>query len=35
MAVALSKGDGRLLCATAWLHDVGYAPELVATTFHP
>lgn len=35
MAVALSDGEGDLLCVAAWLHDVGYAPELVAATFHP
>lgn len=35
MASALSKSDGELLCSAAWLHDVGYAPELVATEFHP
>ena len=24
-----------LLVAAAWLHDIGYAPELVETAFHP
>lgn len=27
--------DAELLAAAAWLHDVGYAPELAATRFHP
>ncbi|GEL27125.1 hypothetical protein PSU4_60790 [Pseudonocardia sulfidoxydans NBRC 16205] len=27
--------DADLLLAAAWLHDVGYAPELAATGFHP
>lgn len=27
--------DDEVLVAAAWLHDVGYAPELVATGFHP
>ncbi|QIS10760.1 HD domain-containing protein [Nocardia arthritidis] len=27
--------DADLLIAAAWLHDVGYAPELVRTGFHP
>ncbi|MFC9438954.1 HD domain-containing protein [Nocardia sp. NPDC057030] len=27
--------DGGLLVAAAWLHDVGYAPDLVHTGFHP
>ncbi|WP_344420011.1 HD domain-containing protein [Pseudonocardia ailaonensis] len=27
--------DGELLRAAAWLHDVGYAPELATTGFHP
>jgi hypothetical protein len=27
--------DGELLIAAAWLHDVGYAPELATTGFHP
>lgn len=35
MAAALSRGDGELLCSAAWLHDIGYAPDLVATAFHP
>ena len=28
-------GDADLLEASAWLHDIGYAPELVDTGFHP
>jgi HD superfamily phosphodiesterase len=27
--------DGNTLVAAAWLHDVGYAPELATTGFHP
>ncbi|GAB3979204.1 HDIG domain-containing protein [Actinoallomurus acanthiterrae] len=27
--------DGDLLEAAAWLHDVGYSPDLVVTGFHP
>lgn len=27
--------DGALLAAAAWLHDVGYAPALARTRFHP
>jgi putative nucleotidyltransferase with HDIG domain len=27
--------DGELLHAAAWVHDVGYAPELAVTGFHP
>lgn len=27
--------DGELLNAAAWLHDVGYAPALAETSFHP
>ena len=26
---------GRLLAAACWLHDIGYAPSLSATQFHP
>src|ERR1700722_13503085 len=28
-------GDADLLEAAAWLHDIGYSPELVDTGFHP
>lgn len=34
MTAALDERDGELLTATAWLHDVGYAPDLVNTAFH-
>lgn len=34
LAKALSPDDGPILVAAAWLHDVGYAPELVDTGFH-
>jgi hypothetical protein len=27
--------DGDLLTAAAWLHDIGYAPSLARTEFHP
>lgn len=27
--------DRKLLVAAAWLHDIGYAPELRVTSFHP
>jgi putative nucleotidyltransferase with HDIG domain len=29
------EADGELLNAAAWLHDVGYAPDLAVTKFHP
>src|SRR5215218_7326024 len=32
---ALAPEDRPYLVAAAWLHDVGYAPDLVATAFHP
>ncbi|RDD85522.1 HDIG domain-containing metalloprotein [Streptomyces parvulus] len=32
---AVSKADRDLLVAAAWLHDIGYAPELRDTGFHP
>src|SRR5260370_2191788 len=28
-------GDADLLEAAAWLHDIGYSPDLVVTGFHP
>ena len=28
-------GDADLLSAAAWLHDIGYSPELADTGFHP
>jgi hypothetical protein len=27
--------DGDLLTAAAWLHDIGYAPDVASTGFHP
>ncbi len=27
--------DGDVLVSAAWLHDIGYAPDLVETGFHP
>jgi hypothetical protein len=30
-----STADAQLLVAAAWLHDIGYAPALHATGFHP
>jgi hypothetical protein len=27
--------DGEVVIAAAWLHDIGYAPELTASGFHP
>jgi hypothetical protein len=27
--------DGEVLVAAAWLHDIGYAPELATSGFHP
>ncbi|MFF7130788.1 HD domain-containing protein [Streptomyces sp. NPDC008196] len=35
VAPAVSKEDRDLLVAAAWLHDIGYAPELRDTGFHP
>lgn len=32
---AVRAEDGDILVAAAWLHDVGYAPELSTTGFHP
>ncbi|MDT7847925.1 HD domain-containing protein [Streptomyces justiciae] len=32
---AVSEEDRDLLVAAAWLHDIGYAPELRDTGFHP
>jgi hypothetical protein len=29
------EGDAELLEAAAWLHDIGYSPELADTRFHP
>ncbi|MGW7065976.1 HD domain-containing protein [Streptomyces sp. NPDC054855] len=35
VAVAVPETERELLEAAAWLHDVGYAPELRETGFHP
>lgn len=35
VAAAVPAEDRDLLVAAAWLHDLGYAPELRATGFHP
>jgi HD superfamily phosphohydrolase len=32
---ALDEHDRPYLVAAAWLHDIGYAPTLAATAFHP
>ncbi|MFD9982948.1 HD domain-containing protein [Streptomyces massasporeus] len=34
-SAAVSEADRDLLVAAAWLHDIGYAPELRETGFHP
>ncbi|MCZ0999020.1 HD domain-containing protein [Streptomyces mirabilis] len=34
-SAAVSEEDRDLLVAAAWLHDLGYAPELRDTGFHP
>ncbi len=31
----ISDGDGELLLCAAWLHDIGYAPAVAETGFHP
>lgn len=35
VALALGEEDGDVLVAAAYLHDIGYAPELAVTGFHP
>ncbi|MFZ3570481.1 HD domain-containing protein [Streptomyces sp. BH097] len=35
VAAAVPEAERNLLEAAAWLHDVGYAPELRETGFHP
>lgn len=32
---AVSADDGANLVAAAWLHDVGYSPDIAHTRFHP
>jgi putative nucleotidyltransferase with HDIG domain len=34
LAREIALPDGQLLIAAAWLHDIGYAPELATTSFH-
>ncbi|MGY1726404.1 HDIG domain-containing metalloprotein [Geodermatophilus sp. SYSU D01062] len=34
-AAAVAPADRPLLLAAAWLHDIGYAPEVRRTGFHP
>src|SRR6266508_2813515 len=35
LAATLDADDGEQLVAAAWLHDIGYAEDLVDTGFHP
>ncbi|MEU5480678.1 HD domain-containing protein [Streptomyces mirabilis] len=35
VSAAVPEGERDLLVAAAWLHDLGYAPELRDTGFHP
>jgi hypothetical protein len=35
IAGVLPEGEQDTLIAAAWLHDIGYAPELATTGFHP
>ncbi|MFE2606014.1 HD domain-containing protein [Streptomyces sp. NPDC056656] len=35
VSAAVPEGERDLLVAAAWLHDLGYAPELHDTGFHP
>lgn len=35
LAVTVAEADRDLLVAAAWLHDIGYAPAVVDTGFHP
>ncbi|MDX2644346.1 HDIG domain-containing protein [Streptomyces sp. PA03-1a] len=35
VSAAVPAGERDLLVAAAWLHDIGYAPELRDTGFHP
>ncbi|MEU1536350.1 HDIG domain-containing metalloprotein [Streptomyces fagopyri] len=35
VSTAVYKADRDLLVAAAWLHDIGYAPQLRDTGFHP
>lgn len=35
LSFSLGADDGEQLAAAAWLHDVGYAPSVAETGFHP
>src|SRR5439155_25857906 len=35
VAHVVAAADGPILIASAWLHDIGYAPALAETGFHP
>lgn len=35
LALTVPEADRNLLVAAAWLHDIGYAPRLKRTGFHP
>lgn len=35
LAGTVASADHDVLVAAAWLHDVGYAPQLAVTRFHP
>ena len=35
LALLVPPADRRLLVAAAYLHDIGYAPELQTSGFHP
>lgn len=35
LAEALAPADADTIVAAAWLHDIGYAPDLISTGFHP
>ncbi|PPK71067.1 HD domain-containing protein [Actinokineospora auranticolor] len=35
LAVTVSRAERSVLVSAAWLHDIGYAPDLVETGFHP
>lgn len=35
VAAAVAPEDRQLLVAAAWLHDIGYSPEIGHTRFHP
>jgi len=35
VAEAVPEGQRAALLAAAWLHDIGYSPEIGTTRFHP